>query len=137
MGPGVMSHFDIQQMPFPDQTFDVVICNHVMEHVADDSIAMAEVFRILKPHGWALLQVPIALALDRTIEDPTATTESQRIERFGQEDHVRLYARGDYVKRLEAAGFAVNTESYPAVLGEEKVRRFGLVEAEDVFHCSK
>lgn len=137
MGPGVMSHFDIQQMPFPDQTFDVVICNHVMEHVADDSIAMAEVFRILKPHGWALLQVPIALALDRTIEDPTATTEAQRIERFGQEDHVRLYARGDYVKRLEAAGFAVNTESYPAVLGEEKVRRFGLVEAEDVFHCSK
>lgn len=137
MGPGVMSHFDIQQMPFPDEAFDVVICNHVMEHVADDSIAMAEVHRILKPGGWALLQVPIALALDRTIEDPTATTELQRIERFGQEDHVRLYARADYIQRLESAGFTVNTESYRTVLDTAQARRFGLVEGEDVFHCSK
>jgi len=137
IGPAVMSHFDIQQTPFPNQTFDVVICNHVMEHVADDSIAMAEVHRILKPGGWALLQVPIALALDRTIEDPTATTESQRIERFGQEDHVRLYARADYISRLEAAGFAVSAENYSSVLGSAKVERFGLVEEEEVFFCSK
>lgn len=137
VGPGVMSHFDIQHMPFSGQTFDVVLCNHVMEHVADDSIAMAEVYRVLKPDGWALLQVPIALALDRTIEDPTATTESQRIERFGQEDHVRLYARTDYIERLEATGFAVNTENYPSALGSAKVHRFGLVEEEEVFFCSK
>lgn len=137
VGPGVMSHFDIQQMPFPDQIFDVVICNHVMEHVANDSLAMAEVYRILKPKGWALLQIPVALALDRTIEDPTATSEMQRIERFGQEDHVRLYARGDYIKRLEAAGFVVRAESYPTQLDPEKVKRFGLVEEEEVFWCSK
>lgn len=137
VGPAVMSHFDIQQMPFPNQTFDVVVCNHVMEHVGDDSIAMAEVYRVLKPGGWALLQIPVALALDRTIEDPTATTDQQRIDRFGQEDHVRLYARADYIERLEAAGFAVTTESYPIVLGSEKVRRFGLVEEEEVFLCSK
>lgn len=135
--PGVMSRFDIQQTPFPDQTFDVVICNHVMEHVGDDSAAMAEIFRILKPSGWAMLQVPIALKLDRTIEDPTAITEAQRIERFGQEDHVRLYCRGDYIQRLEAAGFDVDAEQYPASLGSETVDRFGLVADEEVFICSK
>jgi len=137
VGPAVMSHFDIQEAPFPNQTFDVVICNHVMEHVADDSLAMAEVHRILKPGGWALLQVPIALALDRTIEDPTAITESQRIELFGQEDHVRLYARADYISRLEAAGFAVSAENYSSVIGSAKVEWFGLVEEEEVFFCSK
>ena len=134
---GVMSRFDIQKTPFRDQTFDVVICNHVMEHVPDDSVAMAEVLRILKPGGWAMLQVPIALALDRTIEDPTATTDEQRIERFGQEDHVRLYSRADYIGRLQAAGFSVNPESYPVALGPDKVEKFGLVEEEEVFFCSK
>jgi hypothetical protein len=137
VGPGVMSHFDIQQTPFPDEVFDVVICNHVMEHVADDSVAMAEVYRVLKPGGWALLQVPVALALDHTIEDPTATTESQRIERFGQEDHVRLYSRADYIQRLKASGFEVKVENYPIALGSAKVDRFGLVEEEEVFLCSK
>ena len=134
---GVMSRFDIQKTPFRDQTFDVVICNHVMEHVPDDSFAMREIHRIVKPGGWAMLQVPIALALDRTIEDPTATTDEQRIERFGQEDHVRLYSRPDYVARLQAAGFSVTAESYPLALGSDKVQRFGLVEEEEVFLCSK
>ena len=135
--PGVMSRFDIQKTPFRDDTFDVVVCNHVMEHVSDDSVAMREIRRILKPRGWAMLQVPIALALDRTIEDPTATTDEQRIERFGQEDHVRLYSRADYVTRLQAAGFNVTAESYPVALGSDKVQRFGLVEEEEVFICSK
>ena len=137
VGPGVMSHFDIQHAPFQAETFDVIICNHVMEHVANDSVAMAELHRILKPGGWALLQVPIALAMDRTIEDSTATTEAERIERFGQEDHVRLYTRHDYIRRLNAAGFTVNTENFARDLGSANVRRFGLVEKEDVFLCSK
>lgn len=135
--PGVMSRFDIQRTPFQDETFDIVICNHVMEHVPDDSVAMAEVHRILKPGGWAMLQVPIALALDRTIEDPTATTDEQRIERFGQEDHVRLYSRPDYIQRLQSAGFSVTPENYPVALGAEKTQRFGLVEEEEVFLCYK
>jgi len=135
--PDVMSNFDIQHMPFPNNTFDVVICNHVMEHVANDSMAMAEVHRILKPNGCALLQVPIALALDRTIEDPSATTDKERIERFGQEDHVRLYSRPDYIQRLESVGFSVHVECYPKALGSAKTSRFGLVEEEEVFWCSK
>lgn len=134
---GVMSRFDVQRMPFRDETFDVVICNHVMEHVADDAVAMREVRRILKPSGWAMLQVPIALALDRTIEDPEARTDQERIERFGQEDHVRLYSRPDYIGRLQAAGFAVSPENYTESLGSEKVARFGLVQEEEVFICHK
>ena len=135
--PGVMSRFDIQKTPFPDETFDAVVCNHVMEHVSDDSVAMREIRRIVKPGGWAMLQVPIALALDRTIEDPTATTDEQRIEKFGQEDHVRLYSRPDYIARLQAAGFSVTAESYPLALGSDKVRKFALVEEEEVFLCYK
>jgi SAM-dependent methyltransferase len=135
--PSVMSHLDIQRMPFPDKTFDVVLCNHVMEHVMDDRMAMAEVFRVLRPGGWALVQVPIALALDGTVEDSTLTSAADRIDRFGQADHVRLYARGDYIARLQAAGFAVYPNSYPAELGASTVRLFGLVREEEVFLCSK
>lgn len=134
---GVMSRFDVQQMPFRDETFDVVVCNHVMEHVGDDAVAMREVRRILKPGGWAMLQVPIALALDRTIEDPEARTDQERIDRFGQEDHVRLYSRPDYIGRLRAAGFAVTADDYAQSLGSEKVARFGLVQEEEVFICHK
>lgn len=134
---GVMSRFDVQQMPFRDETFDVVVCNHVMEHVGDDAVAMREVRRILKPGGWAMLQVPIALALDRTIEDPEARTDQERIDKFGQEDHVRLYSRPDYIGRLRAAGFAVTADDYAQSLGSEKVARFGLVQEEEVFICHK
>jgi ubiquinone/menaquinone biosynthesis C-methylase UbiE len=137
MAASVMSHLDIERMPFRDAAFDAVICNHVLEHVADDRAAMAEVFRVLEPAGWALLQVPIAMALDRTIEDPTATTEAQRIHRFGQGDHVRLYARADYIARLRAAGFFVYPSRHSADLGPDKVRRFGLVQEEEIFYCAK
>ena len=90
--PNVMTRFDVMNLPFADSTFDAIICNHVLEHVSSDRAAMAEILRILKPDGWALLQVPIALALDKTIEDPTAKTEADRIRLFGQSDHVRLYS---------------------------------------------
>jgi SAM-dependent methyltransferase len=136
--PGVMTRFDILHMPFPADTFDAVICNHVMEHVADDGVAMAEVHRVLKPGGWALLQVPIALALapGETIEDPSATTEADRIRVFGQEDHVRLYAAADYVNRLGQAGFRVTVSTCEAELPGAAVR-YGLEPAELIFLCAK
>jgi len=125
-------------MPFPDQTFDVLICNHVMEHVEDDGMAMAEVYRVLKPGGWALLQVPIGLALDRgqSIEDPSATTEADRIRVFGQGDHVRLYAAPDYVQRLEESGFHVTVSTCATELPGAAVR-YGLVPEEHIFVCRK
>lgn len=136
--PGVMTRFDVLHMPFADQTFDAVICNHVMEHVADDGSAMAEVYRVLKRGGWALLQVPIALALSRgqTIEDRSATTEADRIRVFGQADHVRLYAAEDYVQRLEQTGFRVRVSQCATELPGDAAR-YALEPDEHIFICAK
>ena len=130
---GVMARFDILSMPFREDTFDVVICNHVMEHVADDSAAMCEVFRVLRTTGWAVLQVPIALALERTIEDANVKSEEDRIKMFGQRDHVRLYSRNDYLGRLQSAGFTVFAVKYSENLGDDLTRRYGLIKDEEIF----
>jgi SAM-dependent methyltransferase len=98
--------FDLQRVPFPDASFDWVICNHVLEHVPDDRKAMREIRRILTPGGTAILQVPLAMRLQETREDPSLTDEAERIRRFGQRDHVRLYGR-DYYDRLREAGFTL------------------------------
>jgi SAM-dependent methyltransferase len=101
-----LRRLDLEALPFPDADFDVVIANHVLEHVVDEARAMAEIRRVLRPGGWAMLAVPIALALDETREDATATTPEARERAFGQADHVRLYGR-DYGRRLAHAGFEV------------------------------
>jgi len=131
--PDVMAHLDIMKMPFSDGTFDVILCNHVLEHVPDDMVAMEELYRILKPGGWAILQVPIAKALTATFEDRTADSDERRIELFGQRDHVRLYAEGDYIDRLASAGFLVESNAYCNELPESDVRRYALIPDELIF----
>jgi SAM-dependent methyltransferase len=101
-----MIRMDISDIHYEDSTFDVIICNHVLEHVPDDRRAMGEIYRVLKSGGWAILQVPISMVLDATFEDVTAQTPQERERLFGQEDHVRIYAR-DYRDRLEGVGFFV------------------------------
>ena len=101
-----LKSFDLQDIPFPDADFDWVICNHVLEHVPDDRRAMREILRILSPGGTAILQVPIARKLTHTREDPLVEDEAERISRFGQRDHLRLYGR-DYYDRLIEAGFTL------------------------------
>jgi SAM-dependent methyltransferase len=127
---------DVTSIGYPDNEFDVIMCNHVLEHVADDAAAMSELMRVLKPGGWAILQVPIALAQESTDEDPTVVDPDEREARFGQYDHVRLYGR-DYVARLERAGFSV--EQFRAIeqFGEAQVHRNGLQPEETLFVCSK
>ena len=115
---------DVTDLEFPDASFDVVICNHVLEHVPDDRRAMSELHRVLRPNGWAVLMVP-DVEEETTFEDPTAVTPEQRLALFGQEDHVRRYGR-DYVQRLESVGFRVSVEELEHVLGEEDQRRHGL-----------
>lgn len=104
----VMVEMDVTDIQFPNHSFDAIICCHVLEHVADDCKAMSELYRVLKPGGWAILQVPLSRTLRNTYEDFTITTTAGREEAFGQGDHVRIYAEENYRDRLTRAGFKVN-----------------------------
>lgn len=131
-----MVKMDITKINFGDETFDVIICNHVLEHIPDDHIAMQEIFRVLKPHGWAILQVPISLTLEKTYENPKYTSPQERINEFGQIDHVRIYAL-DYKNRLESVGFSVKAYDYQKEIGERLTQKFGLIKDEKVYICKK
>jgi len=130
---GDQRRLDVTALPFEDGTFDAVICNHVLEHVPDDAKAMSELRRVLKPGGWAMLQVPLAMALEKTREDWSVTDPAERERVFGQNDHVRLYGR-DYPERLRRAGFDVELFDWTAAGedfgGGEADNRFGLIERE-------
>lgn len=99
-------YLDIQDISLADNLFDVVICCHIIEHVDDDEKAMSELFRVMKPGGIGIFQVPLALNLEKTLEDKTLTTDKQRKIAHGQVDHVRLYGL-DYLEKLRKAGFRV------------------------------
>ncbi len=99
---------DLHSLPYDDASFDAVLANHVLEHVADDARALAEIHRVLRPGGWAMLQVPLARRLETTREDARLVTPEERERALGQSDHVRLYGR-DYPERLRRAGFSVRT----------------------------
>ena len=129
---------DIQKMGFPDIHFDVVICCHVIEHVDNDKLAMQEIYRVLKPSGFAVLQVPLALNLEKTLEDPKAITMKQRKIAFGQVDHTRLYGL-DYFVKLKEAGFRVVRDNPfdNKWLPEKELKRHALHRIEDVIVCHK
>ena len=102
--PEGVEHMDITSLPFEDGSFDLLLCNHVLEHVPDDRLAMSELFRVLRPGGRAILQVPLALEREHTLEDASVDTPEGRLDQFGQADHVRLYGL-DYGDRLASVGF--------------------------------
>jgi SAM-dependent methyltransferase len=130
--PGQVA-MDITAIPFPDETFEAIICCHVLEHVVEDARALSELYRVLKPGGMAVLQVPMSLTLTSTYEDLTITTEEAREKAFGLTSHVRIYAR-DYPKRLARAGFQVDVFSWPDHSRKfgGKCNVFGLNKKEDV-----
>jgi len=134
--PLAMIQMDITDIQYNDNTFDVVVCNHVLEHIPDDKKAMAELYRVLKPDGWAILQVPLSLSLQSTFEDPNIVLPEHREKLFGQFDHVRIYGK-DYKERLEAVGFLVNEYETAKEFGADTVRRFALLEKENLYICSK
>lgn len=101
-----VKHMDVQDLPFADNSFDLIICNHVLEHVFDEKKAMRELFRVLAKDGRAILQVPISPILEKTISDPSITDGTILEEKFGQRDHVRLFGK-DYAEILESCGFLV------------------------------
>lgn len=122
---------DILDLRFDSNSFDLILCNHVLEHIPDDIKAMKELHRVLAPGGRAILQVPISLNSESTFEDFSIQDPDARIEAFGQFDHVRIYGQ-DYVKRLSSAGFNVAriniSSQYP---------KLGLNSNEDLFICTK
>lgn len=133
----VMVRMDITKIQYSAETFDVIICNHVLEHIIDDGKAMSELYRVLKPGGWGILQVPISLSLDKTYEDFSVTDPSERETVFGQFDHVRIYAM-DYVDRLKKSGFEVdrfNWQEDPEFCGSNN--KYGLLRSEHVFIVNK
>jgi SAM-dependent methyltransferase len=127
---------DIQDMPFTDQEFDVVICNHVLEHVPDDRKAIREIFRVLKKGGFALLQVPTNYAMELTYEDPRITEPAEREKHFRQKDHYRLYGR-DYLDRLAEAGFHIPDKNYLNELSADERERYRLPAQEFMYGYNK
>lgn len=130
-------HCDLMRLPFPDASVDAVICCHVLEHVQDDTAGMREICRALKPNGWAILQVPIALRAEKTVEDPSVTDPKERIRRFGQNDHVRLYSVRDYPLRLAESGFQVSVIDFRSEVGLETATRHALNPEERIYLCTK
>lgn len=133
---GVMEQMDITNISYPSETFDIIYCSHVLEHVPDDRRALAEFARVLSRHGWAVLLVPITV--DETFEDLRVTDPSERRRLFGQEDHVRRYGR-DYVDRLVDAGFVVEQFTRYDLVPSHQLKRLGLESdaTGDIFYCRK
>lgn len=116
---------DICNLPFEDNTFDVILCNHVLEHIPDDTKAMSELYRVLKSGGWGIFQIPQDLKRDKTFEDNSITDKVERAKIFGQYDHVRIYGR-DYFDKLRTIGFMVDEVNYTKQLTPEKINRYRL-----------
>jgi ubiquinone/menaquinone biosynthesis C-methylase UbiE len=129
---------DIANLKFPDSSFDCIICLHVLEHVEEDRKAMREFYRVLKPNGWAILQVPILR--DKTFEKSSIRTRTQRLKYFGQEDHVRQYGL-DFKDKLLDVGFRVNVETFDKEISPDIINRYRLkvkdIKHENLYFCTK
>lgn len=130
-------NLDITDTPYPDKSFDLIICNHVLEHIIDDIKAMSEIFRLLDNNGLAILQVPISKQLKKTLENNNYQSPEERLKHFGQHDHVRIYGL-DYIDRLETVGFEVEAINFNILKTDQKfVKEYGLNPKEDLYLASK
>lgn len=127
---------DICNLPFEDNAYDFIICNHVLEHIPDDTKAMKELYRVLAPGGTAIIQIPYDKNRDATFEDNSITDRDERARIFGQYDHVRIYGM-DYFKKLATVGFKVSAVDYTASLSETEVAKFRLPKGELIPVCGK
>lgn len=132
--PRAMVRMDITNISYPDGSFDVVLCSHVLEHVPDDRKALREFHRILSTGGCSLIQIPVNNPV--TVEDPTIINPEERLRLFGQRDHVRRYGP-DVRDRMEEAGFIVEEITTENVISKEEARRMGLMVEDRVYVCRK
>lgn len=134
--PWAKVKLDVQDIPFSDNEFDVIICNHVLEHVVDDAKAMRELYRVMKPNGFGIFQVPMDYSLEKTYEDESINTPELREKHFGQRDHLRQYGR-DYPQRLRDGGFTVNEDTFVKDMPKGLVARYALPSDEIIYLCQK
>ena len=127
---------DICNLPFPDNSYDMILCNHVLEHIPNDKLAMQELYRVMKPGGMGIFQIPQDLKRATTFTDDSITDPKERAKVFGQYDHVRVYGR-DYFDTLRSIGFTVIEEDYTQKIGAEKVKLYGLAQGEILPICYK
>src|SRR6218665_439692 len=127
---------DICDLPFSDNSYDVIFCNHVLEHIPDDTKAMQELYRVLKPGGMGIFQIPQDLKRVTTFEDNSITDPKERAAIFGQYDHVRVYGR-DYFDKLRSIGFTVVEEDYTQKIVPELVEKYCLAKGEIIPVCFK
>ncbi len=120
---------DICNLPFADSSYDVILCNHVLEHIPNDTKAMQELHRVMKPGGWGVFQIPQDLNRETTFEDDSITDRKERAKIFGQYDHVRVYGR-DYFDKLRSIGFHVKEVDLTAQLSESDVEKYRLAKGE-------
>ena len=116
---------DICRLPFTSNSFDFILCNHVLEHIPDDQKAIQELFRVMKPGGMGILQIPLDINRKTTFEDNSIKDAKQRAKIFGQYDHVRIYGL-DYFDRLESCGFKVKKVDFTKTLSEDEISKYCL-----------
>lgn len=129
-------HFDLHKIPFSDNSFDVIFCNHVLEHVRDARQCMRELYRVMRPGGWGIFQVPLDAGKEKTLEDPSINTPEEREKFYWQKDHLRLFGR-DYPSWLEEAGFKVHPDDFIHSFTPEEKEYYRLPDSEIIFLCHK
>jgi predicted SAM-dependent methyltransferase len=122
---------DVQNIPFPDNHFDVLFCNHIMEHVDDYVVALKELYRVLKPGGWGIIQSPVNNKRETTYEDKNITSPAEREKHFGQKDHLREFGN-DYAMQLAKGGFTVDSNEFIKTLSNETIEKYGLLAYESI-----
>ncbi len=127
---------DICNLPFEENAFDVILCNHVLEHIKDDKKAMQELFRVMKPGGWGIFQIPQDINRKETFEDDSIVDRKKRAEIFGQYDHVRIYGM-DYFDKLRSVGFEVEEVKIQSKLSSEEIKKYALNPNEIIPVCRK
>ena len=129
-------YFDLLNHQEPDNTYDVIICNHVFQYIEEDRKAMKNIYNLLKPGGWGIMQVPINTKRTTTHEDPSITDPMEREKIFGLKEHVRYYSY-DYADRLRESGLQVKVDDYTKEFSDGEIFKYGFFKGDAVYYCAK